>query len=143
MYAYFKEEIRFFLAHHGGPDWKDKDNSWDIPKGEVEEDESDLLEVAKREFYEETGIFIDKKDFMSLGNFIDKFGKTIYIWAFEGSGNEVFLGSNNFQMEWPIGSKNFNTFPEMDEARYFDVKEAKTWGHSYVPIFIERLLVKL
>lgn len=47
-------EAEVFLVHPGGPLWEDKDNGvWSIPKGEVE-NEVNLLEIAKREFEEET-----------------------------------------------------------------------------------------
>jgi len=44
--------LKVFLAHPGGPFWKNKDiGAWSIPKGETDGNEN-LLETAKREFFE-------------------------------------------------------------------------------------------
>ena len=48
--------LELFIAHPGGPFWKDRDaGAWTIPKGIVESGE-DFLDAARREFEEETGI---------------------------------------------------------------------------------------
>jgi len=56
MYRIRDGKLQMLLAHPGGPFFKNKDDgAWTIPKGEIEPGE-DLLEAAKREFKEETGI---------------------------------------------------------------------------------------
>jgi len=56
MYRIQEGKLQVLLAHPGGPLFKNKDEgAWSIPKGEVESGE-DLLECAKREFEEETGV---------------------------------------------------------------------------------------
>ena len=56
MYRFREGKLQVLLAHPGGPLFKKKDEGdWTIPKGEVEAGE-DLLETAKREFKEETGV---------------------------------------------------------------------------------------
>ena len=51
--------VEVMLVHPGGPFWAKKDlGAWSIPKGLADEGE-DLLEAAKREFLEETGMTID------------------------------------------------------------------------------------
>ena len=56
MYRLQDGELQMLLAHPGGPFFKNKDDgAWTIPKGEIEPGE-DLLEAAKREFKEETGV---------------------------------------------------------------------------------------
>jgi predicted NUDIX family NTP pyrophosphohydrolase len=56
MYRFHDGKLQMLLAHPGGPFFKNKDDgAWSIPKGEIEPGE-DLLEAAKREFKEETGI---------------------------------------------------------------------------------------
>ena len=56
MYRIHDGELQMLLAHPGGPFFKNKDDgAWSIPKGEIEPGE-DLLEAAKREFKEETGV---------------------------------------------------------------------------------------
>ena len=62
MYRYRGEALEIFLVHMGGPYWAKKDlRAWSIPKGEFSEGE-DPFEVAKREFFEETGVQV-KGDF--------------------------------------------------------------------------------
>src|SRR5688500_13083559 len=66
-----------FLAHPGGPFWKNKDaGAWTIPKGLVEEGE-ELLAAACREFEEETGI-APKAPYLPLGSVRQKAGKIIH-----------------------------------------------------------------
>jgi predicted NUDIX family NTP pyrophosphohydrolase len=56
MYRIHDGELQMLLAHPGGPFFENKDDgAWTIPKGEIESGE-DMLEAAKREFEEETGI---------------------------------------------------------------------------------------
>jgi predicted NUDIX family NTP pyrophosphohydrolase len=67
MFARNNGELKLFLVHPGGPFFTKKDEGyWSIPKGLPEEDENDLLETAKREFEEETGI-IPSGEFIPLG----------------------------------------------------------------------------
>ncbi len=54
-YRFRDGELEVFLVHPGGPYWARKDNGvWSIPKGEYDPGE-DPLEVAQREYQEETG----------------------------------------------------------------------------------------
>src|SRR4051812_49248658 len=54
-YRWRNGEPELFLAHPGGPFWKNKDDgAWSIPKGEIGPDE-DPLKAAQREFQEEIG----------------------------------------------------------------------------------------
>ena len=56
MYRFRDGQLQDFLAHPRGPYFTRKDDGyWTIRKGELDADE-DLLEAAKREFEEETGI---------------------------------------------------------------------------------------
>ncbi|HZC34839.1 MAG TPA: NUDIX domain-containing protein, partial [Chthoniobacterales bacterium] len=55
LYRRTGKSLEVFLVHPGGPFWAKKDDgAWSIPKGEFTERE-DPVEVAKREFAEETG----------------------------------------------------------------------------------------
>jgi predicted NUDIX family NTP pyrophosphohydrolase len=48
--------LELFLAHPGGPFWRDRDaGAWTLPKGGVHDGEA-LLDAACREFEEETGV---------------------------------------------------------------------------------------
>ena len=119
MYRERDGQMEVLLVHLGGPFWKNKDHeAWFVPKGEINPGE-DLLDAAKREFQEETGV-VPRGDFVSLGSVKHKSGKTVHAWAFEGDLPESFeLKSNLFEMEWPPRSGRLQSFPEVDQARFF------------------------
>src|SRR5215216_5162816 len=72
-----------FLAHPGGPFWATRDlGAWTIPKG-VPESGEELIETARREFQEETGLELSGP-FWPLGTVLQKAGKTVHGWACEG-----------------------------------------------------------
>jgi len=123
MYKMVKKEPQFLLAHPGGPLWKGKDkNAWSIPKGLVENGE-DLWEAGVREFKEEIGTE-PKPPFIPLGSITQKSGKVVHAWGFEGQ----FSGkpkSNTFDLEWPPGSGKIQKFPEIDDAKFFTIDDAK------------------
>jgi predicted NUDIX family NTP pyrophosphohydrolase len=123
MYRVREGKIQVFLAHPGGPFFARKDDGvWTIPKGEPKPDE-DLLEAAKREFEEETGI-VSKGPFIPLTPVTQKGGKLVHAWAFEGDWDGKIV-SNTFTMEWPPKSRRQATFSEIDRAEFFDVDTAK------------------
>jgi len=121
MYKIQNNQIQIFLVHPGGPFFKNKD-IWGIPKGEIKENE-DLLEAAKREFKEETGIQ-PKEPFIPLEEVKMASGKIVHCWAFEGDWSGLLI-SNYFKMEWPPKSGKFISVPEIDKAQFFSLKEAK------------------
>jgi predicted NUDIX family NTP pyrophosphohydrolase len=109
MFRRRDSNLRVFLIRPGGPFWKKKDaGAWSIPKGEYEESE-DLLEAAKREFEEETGMKADG-EFIALGQTKQSGGKVISAWAFEGDCAPAELRSNTFSMEWPPKSGHIQVF---------------------------------
>ena len=127
------------LVHPGGPYYKNKDEgAWSIPKGEAREDESDLLEVAKREFKEETG-FAFAEPFTSLGSVKNSSGKTIHAWAFEGACNPEEVQSNTTHIEWPPRSGKQLEIPEMDQAAFVSLEEARRRINKYQVPFIDAL----
>ena len=62
------DRIEVLLVHPGGPFWARKDaGSWSVAKGEADGGQEEaLLEVARREFFEETG-FAPEGAFIALG----------------------------------------------------------------------------
>ena len=111
------------LAHPGGPFWAKKDlGAWSIPKGLVDEGE-DLLEAAKREFLEETGLAVDG-EFLDLGAHKQPGGKSIAAWGCEGDFDPALLKSNTFTLEWPPRSGKTAEFPEVDRAAWYSIDEA-------------------
>lgn len=112
------------LVHPGGPFYKNKDNgAWSIPKGEYMESEDALL-AAKREFTEETGNILPEVEFIALTPVKIKSGKVVSAWAVKADFNEPLIQSNFFEMEWPPKSGKKQSFPEIDKAEWFTLKEA-------------------
>src|SRR5262249_48024490 len=98
MYRIRAGKLQVLLAHPGGPFYQKKDlGAWSIPKGEVEAGE-DLLEAAKREFAEETGITPTAK-FLPLRPVKQRTGKIVHAWAFQGDCEPDSIVSNTFTME--------------------------------------------
>ncbi len=123
MYRLREGQLQVLLAHPGGPLFKNKDDdAWTIPKGEMDADE-DLLETAKREFEEETGIR-PTGPFTALTPIKQKGGKIVHAWAFEGDCDPGAIVSNTFTLEWPPRSGRLMEFPEIDRADFFDVAAA-------------------
>jgi predicted NUDIX family NTP pyrophosphohydrolase len=124
MYRIYDGKLQMLLAHPGGPFFKNKDDgAWSIPKGEIEPGE-DLLEAAKREFEEETGV-APTGPFTALRPVKQKGGKIVHAWAFEGNCDPTAIVSNSFAMEWPPKSGRQLEFPEIDRANFFDVAAAR------------------
>jgi predicted NUDIX family NTP pyrophosphohydrolase len=118
------EDLEVFLVHPGGPFWAKKDlGAWSIPKGEYEEGEEGL-DVARREFLEETGFAVDG-DFLEVGTIKQAGGKVVTAWAVEEELDAALLRSNVFEMEWPPRSGRLQEFPEVDRGGWFSIEEAR------------------
>ncbi len=124
------------LVHPGGPFWIKKDlGAWSIPKGGMEEGES-VLDAAKRELEEETGIKTDG-EFIELSP-VKQSNKIIYAWAFQLNTEVEFRTSNSFELEWPPKSGNLKSFPEIDKAEWFNLEEAKVKiNKGQIPLVVE------
>jgi predicted NUDIX family NTP pyrophosphohydrolase len=124
MYRIHDGKLQVLLAHPGGPFFTNKDEgAWTIPKGEAEPGE-DLLETAKREFEEETGV-TPTGPFTALRPVKQKGGKIVHAWAFLGNCEPSTIVSNTFKMQWPPRSGRLMAFPEIDRADFFDVAVAR------------------
>lgn len=131
--------VEIFLAHPGGPFWARRDEgAWTIPKGLVDEGE-DLLDAARREFREETGIDASGP-FVALGSVKQKAGKVVHAWAWEGDVDPSTVVSNTTRSEWPRGSGKWITYPEIDRCAWFDVPTARVKMNPAQSAFIDRLL---
>lgn len=125
MYRRRNGILEVLLVHPGGPFWTKKDvGSWSIPKGEYTSEEEDPLEVAKREFQEETS-FKASGEFIPLTPLKQPSGKIITAWAFEGDCDASAIKSNTFAIEWPPRSGRQQEFPEVDRAGWFSIPAAK------------------
>ena len=143
VYRLAQGGVEVFLGHPGGPFWAKKDaGAWSIPKGEYEADE-DALSAAKREFQEETGQPAPEGDYLDLGEFKRKDGKTIKAWAVQGDIDASKISSNSFEMEWPPKSGQKQAFPEVDKAAWLPIQTAAPKLHQGQAIFLEHLAEKL
>jgi predicted NUDIX family NTP pyrophosphohydrolase len=144
MYRRREGRIEVFLAHPGGPYFKNKDEgAWSIPKGEVEGVDG-LLETALREFEEETGIAPPRDPLIELGQVKQRGGKVVIAWAFEGDLAQGWsVTSNTFPLEWPPGSGRIQDFPEIDRAEFFDLELARRKINRAQVALIDALVARL
>ncbi len=133
--------LEVFLAHPGGPFFKNKDaGHWTIPKGELDPGE-EPLHAAIREFQEEIGLAppLDAA-FIPLGQIEQKGGKIVHAWAFAGDWPEGKApGCNHCQVEWPPRSGHFIQIPEIDRVAFFDLPTARIKLKDRQLPFLDRL----
>lgn len=143
MYRIREGCLQIFLAHPGGPLYRNKDDGhWTVPKGERPTGES-LFSAAIREFEEETGIQ-SHGPFIELGSIQQKGGKIVHCWAFQGSQEPSQpIRSNHFEMEWPPRSGRRQSFPEIDRAEFFALIEGREKLKDAQWPFVERLITSL
>ena len=141
LFRFRNKKPEFLLVHPGGPFWAKKDlGVWSIPKGEFESEEP--LTAAIREFAEETGCEVTG-EFIPLTAVKSKSGKVLFPFGLESDFDTTKLKSNMFSMEWPPKSRSMKSFPEVDNAGWFDHGTAKTKITSYQASIIDELLRKL
>ena len=134
--------LEVLLAHPGGPYWADKDaGAWSIPKGGVDRGETPL-EAAIREFREETG-FHSSAPYLALGSVIQRSGKTVHAWAFEGDCDPAAACSNVTSTEWPPRSGRLIEIPEIDRVSFFTIDDARRVINAGQMTLLDRLMEKL
>jgi len=112
------------LIRPGGPYWRNKDaGAWMIPKGMVEAGE-EPAEAALREFEEETGTRLTSVAF-PLATVRQAGGKMVEAFAVEGDVDTSAIRSIEFEMEWPPKSGLTKRFPEVEEARWMSLAQAR------------------
>lgn len=122
-----RPDLEVWIAHMGGPFWARKDDgAWSIPKGLVEEaDGTDDLATAKREFGEEMGSQAPDVGYELLGEFAQSPAKTVVVFTAEAEFAPASIRSNTVDLEWPPRSGRLQSFPEVDDATWFSVDDAR------------------
>lgn len=140
MYRRGKQGPEVLLVHPGGPFFKNKDAGvWSLPKGLADNGEvgEQLLDVAKREFEEETGVKpIGTFDHLGLIRRRSD-GKTVEVWAFEGDCDPANLTSNTIEIEWSPRTGKKLEIPEVDRAAFFTLELARTKLSPYLAPIID------
>ena len=137
------EDLEVLLVHPGGPFWAKRDEgAWSIPKGECEEGE-DPRAAAWREFGEELGTPAPEGDPLELGEVRQKAGKIVVAWAMAGDLDPEQITSNTFTMEWPPRSGRAQEFPEVDQAGWFGLAEARERINPAQVVLLDRLRAAL
>jgi len=117
--------LEVFIAHMGGPFWAQKDaRAWSIPKGEYAAPEEPFA-AARREFREEIGIDAPDADYVPLGDVRYSSGKVVTVFAAESDLEVTEVVSNSFEVEWPPHSGRMRSFPEVDDARWVPLADAR------------------
>jgi len=123
LYRQGEAGLEVLLVHPGGPYWQRRDaGAWQIPKGKIGEGET-LIAAALREFEEELGALPDGEA-QPLGRIRQAAGKWVDTFAIEGDFDTDAIVSEPFEMEWPPRSGVTESFPEIDRARWFTLREA-------------------
>ena len=118
------QDLEVLLIKPGGPFWRNKHaGAWMIPKGAVEAGEA-AAEAALREFEEEIGTRLTTVPF-PLATIRQAGGKLVEAFAVEGDLNPTEVRSNDFELEWPPKSGRRERFPEVVEAQWMNLAEAR------------------
>ena len=130
--------LEVLLVHPGGPFWRRRDvGAWQMPKGEIEADENPEA-AARREVAEELGVAVTGA-LLLLGEVRQDGGKDVvaYATAMDLAVGEIV--SNVIEIEWPRGSGHRVEVPEVDEARWLPLPEARLLMLPSQLPFLDRL----
>jgi predicted NUDIX family NTP pyrophosphohydrolase len=143
LYRRTDDAIELLVGHPGGPFWAARDDgAWSIPKGLVEDGEADL-EVARREFREETGHEPPPGPPLPLGEVRLASGKTVVAWAAEGDLDPAAATSNEIDVEWPPRTGRRVRVPEVDRVAWVGPDDARRMLNRAQVAFVDRLLASL
>ena len=116
--------VEVLLIKPGGPFWRNRhQGAWMIPKGTIEAGEAPV-EAALREFEEETGTRLSSVP-LPLATVRQAGGKVVEAFAIEGDLDSSAITSNLFEVEWPPRSGRFEMHPEVVDARWMTLDEAR------------------
>lgn len=135
--------VEVLLGHPGGPYFARKDaGAWGILKGEYEPTEQPL-QVALREFTEETGHPAPPGPYLPLGDVRLSSGKTVTGWAATGDLDPATAVSNTCEIEWPPRSGRSLEIPEVDRVQWFPLAAARERITRSQEAFLDRLAAAL
>lgn len=125
LYRQCDVRTEVLLIRPGGPYWRRRDaGAWMIPKGQIEDGE-EPIDAALREFEEELGTRLTTPTF-PLCQVRQSGGKLVEAFAAEGDLDVSAIKSCTFELEWPRGSGRTQVVPEVEEARWFELDEARS-----------------
>ena len=131
--------MQVLLVHPGGPFWRKRDEgAWSIVKGELADSE-DPEAAARREFSEETG-WLAEGDLVLIGEIRQAGGKHVLAFALDADFDPATLNSNTFEIEWPPRSGQRQAFPEVDQAEWFSLEQAREKMIARQRPLLERLV---
>ena len=134
--------LEVLLAHPGGPYWAGRqDAAWTIPKGGMHPGEGPL-DTAIREFREETG-FEPAPPYLPLGHIVQRSGKVVHAFAFEGDADPSVLKSEMTTTEWPPRSGRWIQVPEIDRADFYAIDVARRLINAAQAELLDRLIQAL
>jgi predicted NUDIX family NTP pyrophosphohydrolase len=143
LYRRAGDGVEVLLGHMGGPFWTRKDaGAWSLPKGEYDPDEAPV-DAARREFTEELGLPVPPGELAELGEVKQSGGKVVTAWALEGDVDPDAVVPGTFELEWPRGSGNMRTFPELDRVGWFGLDAARERIVGGQRAFLDRLVEHL
>lgn len=133
----FNSESKILLEHPTGH----KPNIWTIPKGRVDEGETDYFEVAKRELLEETNIDLNKFNIISKKEFemvryrqTNKYLKGFFVKV------DSDLYDVNLGCESMVYRDGVPSFPEVDGYKWVTLDEAREVLNEFQMVNINRCL---
>jgi predicted NUDIX family NTP pyrophosphohydrolase len=118
--------LELFVVHMGGPYWAGKDlAAWSVAKGLYDAAAEDPVAAARREFEEEVGRSAPTGPLVDLGELRMPSRKRLRVFAVATDEPLAFVASNTFTLEWPPRSGRTAEFPEVDNAAWFGITEAR------------------
>lgn len=121
------EGVQVFIVHMGGPFWGHRDEGgWSLAKGLYTPGDEHPADAARREFAEEVGVPAPAGELLDLGEVRLSSGKLVWGFGVRADATLAFVGSNDFELEWPRGSGRVRVYPEVDRAEWFPLDVART-----------------
>lgn len=135
VYRKREKNIEVLLAHPGGPFNRENDiHSWSLIKG-LRNGNEKIIDTAKREFNEETGLTVNDNLKYLCSHKVNR-NKLVIMFYLEHDYNLENCHSNTFKREFEGKVREYH---EMDDYKYFDIKDAKEKVFKNQVYFIERL----